>query len=180
MKSINKLLCSTAALLACAAAHAADYPNRPIKLVVNSSPGALMDVTARLVTQQMSEKLGQPIVVENRAGADGLIGIRYVKGQPADGYTILVSANTVAQLPAFKKDPGYTLKDFTPIGMIIRTAYLMVGPPSQPAKTVAEFVKEAKASPGKLSVASAGVGTSTHMAAALFMQQAGIQLLHVL
>jgi tripartite-type tricarboxylate transporter receptor subunit TctC len=139
-----------------------------------------MDVTARAVGQQMSEMLGQPIVVENRAGADGLIGIRYVKTQPADGYTVLISANTVAQLPAFKSDSGYDVsRDFTAVGMIIRAPYLMVGPPSQSAKTLAEFIAAAKAKPDSLGVASAGVGTSTHMAAALFMQQAGIHLLHV-
>lgn len=168
------------ATLAAPLAQAADYPTRPIKFVVNSAAGALLDVTVRAFAQPMGEILGQPVVVDNRTGADGLIGIRYVKSQPADGYTVLLSANTVAQAPAFKNDAGYDLdKDFSAVGMLIRAPFLMVGPPNQPARTLAEFVAQAKANPDKMSMASAGLGTSTHMAAALFMHQAGIKLLHV-
>jgi tripartite-type tricarboxylate transporter receptor subunit TctC len=169
-----------AAAIVTPAVQAADYPVRPIRFVVNSAAGALLDVTVRAFAQAMGETLGQPIIVDNRTGADGLIGIRYVKSQPADGYTVLLSANTVAQAPAFKVDAGYDLdKDFAPVGMLIRAPFLMVGPPNQPSRTLAEFVTQAKANPEKMSMASAGVGTSTHMAAALFMHQAGIKMLHV-
>ncbi len=91
-------------------AQADTYPSRPIRIIVHSSPGALLDVTTRVVAQEMSKDLGQPIVIENRPGADGLLGIRAVKAAPADGYTLLAAANTVAQFPAFRKEPGYDLE----------------------------------------------------------------------
>jgi len=89
-------------------AMAADpYPSRPIRIIVNTGPGGLVDVVTRLVAQKMSEELKQPVIVENRAGADGLIGIRYVKSAPTDGYTLLASASTIAYQVAVKEDPGY-------------------------------------------------------------------------
>lgn len=173
-------VCIAAAALIAPVVQASEYPNRPIRFVVNSAAGALLDVTVRAFAQAMSDTLGQPIIVDNRTGADGLIGIRHVKTQAADGYTLLLSANTVAQAPAFKVDAGYDLdKDFAAVGMLIRAPFLMVGPPSQPSRTLAEFVAQARANPERMSMASAGVGTSTHMAAALFMHQAGIKMLHV-
>ncbi|MES2999521.1 MAG: tripartite tricarboxylate transporter substrate binding protein [Pseudomonadota bacterium] len=182
MKSpISRASLALALFAAAGATLAADpYPSKPIRFVVNSAAGALMDVTARAVAQQMSEKLGQPIIVEDKPGADGQLGIRYVKGQPADGYTILVTANTIAQLPAVKSDPGYDLvKDFTGVGIMNIAPLVLVAPASQPEKSLAEFIATAKAKPNALSTASAGVGTSTHMAAALFMHQAGVKMLHV-
>jgi len=155
------------------------YPNRPIRIVVNAVAGALLDVTTRAIAQQMAIELGQPIVVENRAGAAGLMGIRHVKGSPPDGYTLLSVANTFAQLPAFSPSPGYRLEDFTGIGIMNEAPLLMVGPPSQTAKSLAELIAQAKANPGQLTMASAGVGTSTHMAGALFVQQAKVPVLHV-
>jgi tripartite-type tricarboxylate transporter receptor subunit TctC len=163
------------------AANADDhYPSKPIRIVVNSGAGGLMDITTRRVADQMAKKLGQPIIVDNRTGADGLIGIRYAKTAPADGYTLLVSSNTVTQAPAFKADPGYDpMKDFVGIGLVDEAPYLIVGSPSQPAKTLAELVSLAKANPDKLSFASGGVGTSSHMAAVLFIHEAGIKMMHV-
>ncbi|RKJ95064.1 Bug family tripartite tricarboxylate transporter substrate binding protein [Alicycliphilus denitrificans] len=161
-------------------AQADTYPSRPIRIIVHSSPGALLDVTTRVVAQEMSKDLGQPIVIENRPGADGLLGIRAVKAAPADGYTLLAAANTVAQLPAFRKEPGYDLeKDFTGIGMMNRAPFLFVGPPGQPSKTLAELIANAKAQPGQLVMAHAGKGTSVHMAAALFFHQTGTKFLDV-
>lgn len=182
MRALFQLILGATVFIATAttAAAADPYPSRPIRIIVNSGAGGLLDVAVRLVAQHMGEELGQSIVVENRTGADGLIGIRAVKIAPADGYTLLASANTVAQAPAFKADVGYSpVKDFVGIGMVDQAPMIMVGPATQRAKTLAEFIAEAKASPKSLSVASGGVGTSTHMAAALFMHQAGIQLLHV-
>jgi len=163
-----------------ACAFAADgYPSRPIRIIVNSAPGALLDSTTRVVAQKMSESLRQPVVVENKAGADGLLGTRYVRTQPADGYTLLATANTVAQLPALRGDAGYAIDDFQGIGIMSQAPLILVGPPSQPDKTLAEIVRHAKAQPGTLMFATAGVGTTTHMAAARLMHEAGIQLLHV-
>ena len=161
-------------------AHADAYPTRPVRIIVHSSAGALLDVTTRVVAQEMAKDLNQAVVVENRPGADGLLGIRAVKAAPADGYTILAAANTVAQLPAFKKDPGYDLeKDFTGIGMMNRAPLLMVGPPAQPSRTLQELIANAKANPNQLIMAHAGKGTSVQMAAALFMQQSGTKFLEV-
>ncbi|HYF16751.1 MAG TPA: tripartite tricarboxylate transporter substrate binding protein [Ramlibacter sp.] len=170
-----------AVMLAASPAVASDvYPSRPVRIIVNSSPGALLDATTRAVAQKMAEHLGQPIVVENRAGADGLLGIRYVKAVPADGYTLLASANTIAQAPALKVEPGYDLsKDFIGIGMMNQAPLLLVGAPSQPFRTLPELVAAAKAKPDAMSFASGGLGTSTHMAAALFLHQAGVRMLHV-
>jgi tripartite-type tricarboxylate transporter receptor subunit TctC len=169
------------ALAFATSALAADaFPSKPIHLVVNTAPGGLTDVTTRLVGQKMAEKLGQPVIVDNRPGADGLIGIRFVKAASADGYTLLATAGTIAIQPAVKQDPGYDLmKDFTGVGPMVRAPLLMVVGPGQPDKTVADFIARAKANPDKLSYASAGVGTTTHVGAAMFLQQSNLNLLHV-
>lgn len=178
------LRCLGAAVLAVATASSAlasdPFPNRPIRIVVNSSAGALLDVTVRAVAQKMSETLGQPFVIDNRPGADGQLGIRYVKAVPADGYTLLATANTIAQLPALKLDPGYDLvKDFVGIGMMTRAPLILVSSTTLPDKTLAEFIARAKANPNAMNFATAGVGTSTHMAAALFLHQTGLKMAHV-
>ncbi|WP_454753119.1 Bug family tripartite tricarboxylate transporter substrate binding protein [Cupriavidus necator] len=167
--------------LAAAPTFAADaYPARPVRIIVNSAPGALLDVTTRAVAQQMAENLGQPVVVENMAGAAGMLGIRYVKAQKPDGYTILATANTLALAQATKLEPGYDLaRDLTGIGMMNKAPLIMVGFSAQPDKTLPQLIAHAKASPGTMSYATAGMGTSTHMAAALFVHQAGIKMLHV-
>lgn len=167
--------------LSATTAFAADaYPSKPVRIIVNSAPGALLDVTTRSVAQQMAEDLGQPVIVENMAGAAGMLGIRYVKAQKPDGYTILATANTLALAQATKLEPGYDLvRDFTGIGMMNKAPLLMVGFSAQPDKSLPQLVAHAKASPGSMTYATAGVGTSTHMAAALFVHQAGIRMLHV-
>ncbi|HSV83386.1 MAG TPA: tripartite tricarboxylate transporter substrate binding protein [Ramlibacter sp.] len=168
-------------LAAAAAASAAEpFPVRPVKIVVNTAPGGLTDITTRLIAQKMGEKLGQSVVIDNRAGGDGLLGIRTVKAAPADGYTLLASAGTIAIQPAVKQDPGYDLlKDFAPVGPMIRSPLLMVVAADQPDKTLQDFMARARANPAKLSYASAGVGTTTHIGAAMFLQQAGLNMLHV-
>jgi tripartite-type tricarboxylate transporter receptor subunit TctC len=169
-----------AALAAAAPATAADpYPTKPIRIFVNTGPGGLVDVTTRLIGQQLAEILKQPVIVENRAGGDGLIGIRAAKAAPADGYTLLASASTIAFQLAVKDDPQYELKDFTAIGLLGRSPFLIVEAPNKPDKTLSDFITRAKANPGKLSYASAGVGTATHLGAAVFLQQANLQLLHI-
>jgi tripartite-type tricarboxylate transporter receptor subunit TctC len=168
------------ALVVASPTMAADpFPTRPIRILVNTGPGGLVDVTTRVVGQYLSEVLKQPVVVENRAGGDGLIGIRAAKAAPADGYTLLASASTIALQLAVKAEPGYELKDFTGIGVMGRSPFLLVEAPDKPDKTLADFIARAKANPNKLSYASAGVGTTTHLGAALFVQQAGVQIVHV-
>lgn len=180
-KASRHCIALLALALSAACAVAADpFPSKPVRIVVNTAPGGLTDITTRLVAQKMGEKLGQSVIIDNKAGADGLLGIRYVKTQPADGYTLLGSAGTIAIQPAVKLDPGYELlKDFTGVGPMVRSPLLMVEGMDQPDKTLADFVARAKAAPDKLAYASAGVGTTTHLGAALFLQQAGLKLMHV-
>jgi len=180
-KSFGTFIVTMTAALSAASAMAADpFPSRPIKIVTNTAPGGQLDVYARLMAQEMSKVLGQPVIVENKAGADGLIGIRYVKSAPADGYIILAASNTFAQNPALKGDAGYDVaRDFVGIGMISQSPLIMVTASSNTEKSVADVIASAKANPGKLSYASGGVGTSTHMAAALFLMHAEVKMLHV-
>lgn len=183
MKIFNAMRLSAVmlTLAATAPAFAADpFPVKPIRFVVNASPGGSLDITTRLIAQKMSEKLGQSVIVDNRAGADGLVGIRAVTGAAPDGYTILATAGTIAIQPAMKRDPGYDLlKDFTGIGPMLRSPFLVLVGADQPDKTLGDFITRAKANPGKLSYASAGLGTTTHIAAAMFAHQAGLTLLHI-
>jgi tripartite-type tricarboxylate transporter receptor subunit TctC len=169
------------ALAATSAAVAADpFPSRPIKIIVNTAPGGLTDVMARLVAQKMVDNLKQTVFVENQGGGGGLIGIRTVKSAPADGYTLLGTAGTIALQMVAKQDPGYDLlKDFTGIGLMGRSPFLLVEAPSLPDKTFADLVTRAKANPGKLTYASAGPGTVPHIAAARFIKQLGLDMVHV-
>lgn len=176
------VISATFALLILSLAIGADaFPTRPLRIIVNTAPGGLTDITTRIIAQQMAEQLKQSVVVENRGGGDGLIGIRTVKGASPDGYTVLSSAATIAQQMAVQKDAGYDLlKDFTGIGIMARAPYLMLMAASQPDRTVADFVKRAKASPGKLTYASAGNGTVPHFVGERFLRQAGgIKVLHI-
>lgn len=159
---------------------AEEFPVRPVRILVNTAPGGLTDVTTRLVAQKMGDFLKQPVYVENRAGGDGLIGIRAVKAAPNDGYTILASAGTLAFQMAVRQDPGYDLlKDFTGIGLMGRSPFLLVTEPKQPYKTLSEMLASAKAEPGAVSYASAGVGTAPHLAMEMFLRQTGAKMLHV-
>lgn len=156
------------------------FPSRPIRIVVNTAPGGLLDFTIRLVAKEMGANLKQSVIVENRAGGDGLIGINVAKAAPADGYTLLGSAGTMAFQQVIRQDPGYDLmRDFTGVGFVGRSPFLVVVSPEQPDKSLKDFVSRAKSSPNALSYASAGVGTATHFAAAIFNQKAGLHLLHV-
>jgi tripartite-type tricarboxylate transporter receptor subunit TctC len=178
---LKKSLVAVACAMTVFSAFSADpFPSRPIKIVSNTVAGGQLDVYARVIAQEMSKSLGQPVIVENKAGADGLIGIRHVKSAPADGYTILAASNTFAQNPALKGDTGYEVaRDFVGIGMISQSPLVMVTAASHSEKTVADVIASAKANPNKLTYASGGIGTSTHMAAALFLKHAGVKLLHV-
>lgn len=178
---LTRTFVAFAVALAANSALAADpFPTKSVRIVVNTAPGGLTDIVTRLIAQKMGDKLGQSVIVDNRAGGDGLLGIRAVKAAPADGYTLLGAAGTVAIQPLVKLDPGYDLaKDFAGIGPMVRSPLLMVVGASQPDKTLADFISRSKANPNKQSYASAGVGTTTHVGAAMFLQQAGLQLLHV-
>ncbi|MDF3836698.1 tripartite tricarboxylate transporter substrate binding protein [Cupriavidus basilensis] len=162
-------------------ARAADvFPNRPIRVVVPSAPGGLLDVVTRLAAQKMSEKLGQPVVVENRAGGGTLVGTRFVRSAPADGYTLLAATNTITALPAVKLDPGYDLlKDFTGIGQIGRSPWFVLVGANQSDKSIADFIARGKSNPATMTFASAGFGTTPYLAAQSFLHRAGVKMLHI-
>ena len=161
-------------------ARAEGYPTRPVRLVVGFAPGGGNDITARLVGQWLSEHLGQPIVVENRPGAATNIATEAVVNAAPDGYTLLFVPPTAAiNATLYEKLNFNFIRDFAPIAGIIRIPDVMVVNPSVPARTVREFIAYAKANPGKLSMASAGVGTPPHVAGELFKAMTGIDMVHV-
>jgi len=178
IKSLSVVL---AILAGAAPALASDpFPTRPVRIVVNTAPGGSLDVVTRIVAQHMTEKLGQSVIVDNRAGADGLVGVRAVQGAKPDGYTILAASGTFVMQPMLKKDAGYEpLKDFKPVGLMGRAPFLLMVGSTEPDKSVTELVGRARANPGKLTYASAGLGTATHLPAALFAQQMGLQMQHI-
>lgn len=178
----SKFLVAAAAVVFTAQAAASDesFPSRPIRIIVTSAAGGLLDVHTRTVAKVLGEKLGQQVVVENRAGAGGLVAIRSLKTAPADGYTLLAAANTIAIQQVLNSEPGYDIqKDFSGIGMMTRSPFVLIAPSSDPDKTLGQFIARAKAQPGKLNYGSSGQGGTTHLSAALFARSAGIELTHV-
>ena len=162
------------------AALAQGYPSKPIKIIVPFAPGGNVDVTARLIAPALQEALRQPVVVENKPGAAGVIGADYVVRAPADGYTLLMGSNsTFSVAPSLNpKNPYNPAKDFAPVISIASTPFLLVVNPAGP-KTVAELVAQAKSAPGKLTMASAGTGSSNHLVGELFQDLAGVKFTHV-
>jgi tripartite-type tricarboxylate transporter receptor subunit TctC len=169
------------ALAAASAAHAqATYPTRAIRLVVPSSPGGGTDITARIIAPKLSEYLGQQVVVENRAGAGTMIGGEVVARSAPDGYTLLMGISTLAINPAmYKKVPYDALKDFAPISQVVSLPNILVSHPSVPVKSVKELITFARAHPGQLNFASAGIGTSPHLSMELFLVMTKLKMLHV-
>jgi tripartite-type tricarboxylate transporter receptor subunit TctC len=161
-------------------AHAQSYPNRPVRLVVGFAPGGGNDITARLMGQWLSERLGQPFIIENRPGAGTNVATEAVANAAPDGYTILFVAPSAAiNATLYEKLNFNFIRDFAPIAGIMRIPNVMVVNPSVPARTVPEFIAYAKANPGKINVASPGVGTSVHLSAELFKMMTGVDMVHV-
>jgi tripartite-type tricarboxylate transporter receptor subunit TctC len=157
------------------------YPNKPVKIIVPYAAGGVTDVTTRLITKKMSEYLGQPFVVENRAGGDGVIGTQAVKYAPPDGYTILATSNGYSITPFLKLNPGYSpLQDFRGIGPMMTAPFIFDVGGSQPYQTIQDFVKHAKAEPSQIAFATAGTGTPNHIVTEIFFKKTGIKnLTHV-
>ena len=163
-----------------AQAQSAAFPNRPVRLVVPFPPGGPVDTVARTVAQRLSETWGQAVVVDNRAGAGGLVGADHAAKAVPDGYTVFVCAIHHSVLPALKPKLPYDIeKDFVPLSFGARFPIILVAHPSLDAKTVAELITLAKKQPGKIAYGSAGNGGGTHLAGELFDLQAGTKLLHV-
>lgn len=168
-------------LLNAAAALAQTYPNKPIRVISPWAAGGPAEALAREVTSKMSEALGQPIVIESKAGANGEIGTAAVAHAAPDGYTILLShLGPTAISPALHKNLPYDpVKDFEPISQVVAGPTLLVVPNDLPVKNVKELIQYAKANPGKLSYGSVGVGSTTHLAGEMLNQAAGIETIHV-
>jgi tripartite-type tricarboxylate transporter receptor subunit TctC len=156
------------------------YPTRPVRLIVPLAPAGASDITARLIGQSLSERLGQQFVIDNRPGGGGNIGTEVVVRSPADGYTLLLVGSLNAVNATFYDKLNYNfIRDIAPVASIIRTPFAMAVNPTVPAKTVPEFISYAKTSPGKINYASAGTGTATHLTGELFKMMAGVDMVHV-
>jgi tripartite-type tricarboxylate transporter receptor subunit TctC len=157
----------------------ADYPSRPVRLIVNSAPGGGTDILARVLAQQLSRG-GASFFVENRGGGAGILGIEAVQHAPADGYTLLMTPSTVTVLPAVSRQARYdATKDFVAITQVAGISNVLVVHPSVPAQTLRDLVALAKDKPGQLNYASAGAGSSPHMSMELLKHMAGIDLQHI-
>jgi tripartite-type tricarboxylate transporter receptor subunit TctC len=156
------------------------YPSRPVRIIVAFAPGGVSDITARLIGQWLSERLGQQFVIDNRPGSGGNIGTEAVVRAPADGYTLLlVGAWNAINATLYDKLNFNFLRDIAPVASVIRNANVMVVNPSVPAKTVPEFIAYAKTTPGKINYASAGTGAPSHVTGELFKMMAGVDIVHV-
>jgi tripartite-type tricarboxylate transporter receptor subunit TctC len=159
----------------------ADYPNKPIKLIVGFAPGGSTDIVARIVAQRLGERLGQTVAVDNKAGAGGTIGADLTAKAAPDGYTLTLGTTSTHAIAAgaYSKLPYNPVSDFTQISLVAITPYLLVVNPQVKASSLAEFITLAKSQPGKLNYASAGNGTATHLAMEMLKDAAGIDLVHI-
>ncbi|MGE5525727.1 MAG: tripartite tricarboxylate transporter substrate binding protein [Rhodospirillaceae bacterium] len=170
-----------AVALAACAAHAQDYPTRPLRMVVPYAPGGPVDIVGRVVGLKLTEALGQQVIIDNRAGAGGNIALEIVAKAAPDGYTLLMGANgPIAINPSlYRKMPIDTMKDLAPVTMVAASAMILVAHPSVPANTVKELIALAKAKPGGINYASSGSGSTAHLSSELFKSMAGVQMVHV-
>ena len=174
------LLASACALLFSGLAAAQTYPSKPVRMIVGFSPGGGTDVTARVVAQPLAEGLGQRVVVENRPGANGIVGSELAAKSTPDGYTILMVNSGHTVNPAlYAKVPYDSIRDFAPISLVAKIANLLVIHPSLPAKNFTEFVRLARERPGAINYGSGGVGASSHLGVELLQRTTKIDLVHV-
>jgi tripartite-type tricarboxylate transporter receptor subunit TctC len=159
----------------------AAYPNKPIKLIVPFPPGGNVDLSARILAPELSRELGQPVVIENKAGAGGTLGLDAVAKSAPDGYTLGIASpvNHLAAPSLYPKLPYDSIKDFTPVGLVASVPMVLVVGPSSPVKSVQELLKLARARSGALTMASAGSGSGNHIVGELFQDATGTQFVHV-
>ena len=181
-RPLGRVMLVLAALLAFVpgARAASDYPNRPVKILVGFAAGGATDLVARIVAEKLSARLNQQFVVENRAGAGGVLATGVVAKSPADGYTLLMaSASHAINVSLQKSLPYDPIADFTPIVPVASTTNVLAVNPALPVNSVADYIALAKAKPGSINFSSAGVGSSAHLAGELFKSMAGIKITHV-
>jgi tripartite-type tricarboxylate transporter receptor subunit TctC len=179
-KAATLILAAGCAALLAAESQAQGYPSKPVRVIVPLVPGGNLDIIARTVSQKLSEGLNQQFVVENRPGASSLVGTQFVAKQPADGYTLLVIANTFTAVPSVIANPGYDpVKEFSGVTLTCKVAQVLVVNPNLPVKNLKDLIALAKARPGELTYGSSGNGSTGHFAAELFNQKTGLKMLHV-
>ena len=177
---IHRIFLSCVLALGAGFSAAQGFPSQPIRIVIPYAPGGGSDILARPVAQDMTERLKQSVIVDNKGGAGGNIGAQQVAHSAPDGYNLLMANNSHAINPFIYKTPGYDLAaDFAPITLVGTSPAIVVVHKSVPANTITEFVMLARKNPGKLNAATAGIGTPGHLASLLFNKQAGINLVHV-
>jgi tripartite-type tricarboxylate transporter receptor subunit TctC len=180
-KNLLSVLAALLAMLVATTLYAQPYPSKPVRIVVPFPPGGAVDFYARVVQQPLSEALGQPVIIDNRAGASGMVGADHVAKSAPDGYTLLLGniASLAINVGIYAKMAYDPAKDFTPIMRTIDIDYVLVVHPSVPATSVAELIAYAKKNPGKLAYGSAGSGSLPHLATELFKASTGIDMVHV-
>ncbi len=181
MRTLLALTAGVTVLAGAGQAQTPDYPNKPIRMVVTFPPGGSTDVVVRMLVPRLNEKLGQQVVVDNRPGAGGNIGLTAVARAPADGYTLGVGAagGLSANVSLYAQMPFDPVKDFRPVTMLAAIPFVLIGHPSVAAKNQRELIALAKATPGKLSIGHGGNGTAMHLSAQLFGQMSGAQFVEV-
>jgi tripartite-type tricarboxylate transporter receptor subunit TctC len=180
---MSRVLFVLGAALAAAAAFAQPYPSKPVTMIVPFPPGGVADIVGRPLAAQMEKALKQPVVVTNRTGAGGAVGMAAVAKSPPDGYTILMALSSISIFPVsdriMGRTPAYEMKDFSPIALITADPTVLVVGADSPWKTLKEFVDSAKAYPGQINYSSSGVYGTLHVAMEIFANAAGIKLFHV-
>ena len=178
-----QLIAASLLAIASASATAQPYPSKPITMIVPFPPGGIADLTGRVLAPSMSSILGQNIVIENRAGAGGAVGMAHVAKQRPDGYTLMTALSSIVIIPASDlvsgRAPLYQMSDFTPIALVSADPTVLLVPADSPWKTLDDLIRDARARPGKLSYSSSGIYGTTHTAMEMLAQAAGVQFLHV-
>jgi tripartite-type tricarboxylate transporter receptor subunit TctC len=177
----RRLLAIALAMLPLGLYAQAGYPNKPIKLIVPFPPGGNVDLSARILAPEMARELGQPVVVENKAGAGGTVGLDAVSKSPSDGYTLGIASpvNHLAAPSLYPKLPYDSIRDFTPVGLIASVPMVLVVGPSSPVKSVQELIALARSRNGAMTMASAGSGSGNHIVGELFQDATGVRFVHV-
>ena len=167
-------------LAACAALAGAEYPDKPVKIIVPFAPGGTVDFTARVIAQSLTEQFGKSFIVESRTGATGTIANAAVARSAPDGYTLMLADTSIAMVPSLFKQLSFDVtRDFAPISLVISTPLVLIVPASLNVASLKELIAQAKANPGKLNYGSGGIGSSTHLGAEMFRDAAAVDIVHV-